>query len=520
MTPFTPSIGLIEEPKLQFRDGQLVEDPRAGLAVFGPYDSGFASQPISLPYGLIGTAQGVNAFLAWARLIQEPITPLRPRTKYRSKNARDIGPKELQSLFRLWPPFPGFEATFHAKWPTRPSFTHVLDGREIEALLAHRDPSTRAYQVVDLYLEGLAAAYQRDEGYSVFVCVVPDLVWQTCRPMSRVAEGKGEEASEDYKIQRLLHEDLFGDDQSERFQMAVDFRRQLKARAMDWRVPLQIIRESTLSPDQSTTALHRGLTPQSDRAWNLSTALYYKAGGKPWRLGSAREGVCYIGLAFRRSDNPLHKTTACCAAQMFLDSGDGVVFRGEFGPWYSPDNRQFHLNRASARDLLSGVLSEYAKLGGQTLKEIFLHARSGLDEQEFLGFQDACPKEAKLVGIRVRTEHSGTKMFRNGRWPVLRGTLMPTSENTAYLWGTGFKPSLLTYDGWDVPRPLRIDIQYGSADLNVVAKDIMGLTKLNYNACKLGDSVPVTIGFSDAVGEILVSNPNTKTPSRAFKFYI
>jgi hypothetical protein len=54
----------------------------------------------------------------------------------------------------------------------------------------------------------------------------------------------------------------------------------------------------------------------------------------------------------------------------------------------------------------------------------------------------------------------------------------------------------LTYDGWEVPNPLRIDIEHGEADLEQVATDILGLTKLNYNTCKLGDSVPVTIGLS------------------------
>jgi len=48
-----------------------------------------------------------------------------------------------------------------------------------------------------------------------------------------------------------------------------------------------------------------------------------------------------------------------------------------------------------------------------------------------------------------------------------------------------------------------------------VARDILGLTKLNYNACKLGESRPVTVGFSDAVGEILISNGrNYRIPSR------
>jgi hypothetical protein len=43
-------------------------------------------------------------------------------------------------------------------------------------------------------------------------------------------------------------------------------------------------------------------------------------------------------------------------------------------------------------------------------------------------------------------------------------------------------------------------------DITEVTKDIFGLTKLNYNACKLGESQPVTVHFSDAVGEILVAN--------------
>jgi hypothetical protein len=45
---------------------------------------------------------------------------------------------------------------------------------------------------------------------------------------------------------------------------------------------------------------------------------------------------------------------------------------------------------------------------------------------------------------------------------------------TAYLWASGFKPSLLTYDGWEVPTPLRIDIEHGDADIEQVAADIFG----------------------------------------------
>jgi hypothetical protein len=89
-----------------------------------------------------------------------------------------------------------------------------------------------------------------------------------------------------------------------------------------------------------------------------------------------------------------------------------------------------------------------------------------------------------------------------------------------YLWGSGFKPRLETYDGHETPTPIRIDVQHGETNIEQVAEDILSLTKLNYNCNKLGDSQPVTIKYSDAVGEILVYNKGSKYTKSQFKFYI
>ena len=105
-------------------------------------------------------------------------------------------------------------------------------------------------------------------------------------------------------------------------------------------------------------------------------------------------------------------------------------------------------------------------------------------------------------------------------YPVMRGTFWALSERTGYLFGSGVVPRLGTYPGAESPVPLRIDIQHGASDIYQVARDILALTKLNYNECKIGDSEPVTIGFSGAVGEILVSNPTVLYRSPKFKFYI
>ena len=170
---------------------------------------------------------------------------------------------------------------------------------------------------------------------------------------------------------------------------------------MAFGVPIQIVRESTLVTGAPVSRREGTLTPLADRAWNLTTTAYYKAGGKPWRLMGARDGVCYVGLAYRKRDPSATSRSACCAAQMFLDSGDGVVFMGETGAWFSPERRQFHLEPSAATRLMQGLLETYRLQLGKPLTEIFLHANSGFDSDEFDGFRAGCPSSTKVVAVQL-----------------------------------------------------------------------------------------------------------------------
>jgi hypothetical protein len=165
-------------------------------------------------------------------------------------------------------------------------------------------------------------------------------------------------------------------------------------------------------------------------------------------------------------------------------------------------------------------LKTYKELGGKPIKEVFLHSRSPINEMEYEGYLRACSNDIKLVAIQVRRVDDELRLFRQGNKPVLRGTYLPASDNKCYLWTSGFKPRLETYDGFDFPVPLSITVQHGEGDLQQIAFDILGLTKLNYNTCRLGQSQPVTVGFSDKVGEILITNPTTVLCKPQFKFYI
>lgn len=494
---------VFSEPLLEFRYGQAVADPRDGLSIFGPFDADMSSHPKNLSYALIGVPSGLQAFRSWIQRLQQPIVPA-------DGLSRD-----------LWPMFPGFEAAFSCSLPMEPTLVIELDERRLLRDARNKDPHRRAAGVVGRYLDSVSRIVRRDDPIDVVICVVPDVVHRNCRPLSRVSDGVGYVPTRAERRRREQgQQDLFNEVDPAIYHFSVDFRRQIKARAMRDNLPIQIIRESTLDITDGWRFGDRRLTPLCDRAWNLMTTLYYKAGGKPWRLSTARPGVCYIGIAYRLDGSNSDIRSACCAAQLFLDTGDGLVFMGEYGPWYSPDRGAFHLSRDAARRLLDGVLKTYQSLEGQPLQEIFLHCRSGLNDEEWAGFGEACPPGVRLIGVRVRQQSWETRLYREGTRPVLRGTFWRVGPRTGYLWASGFKPRLGTYDGSEIPAPLRIDIQYGEADLEQVARDILGLTKLNYNACRLGEAEPVTIGFSDAVGEILVSNPTVSAHSAKFKFYI
>src|SRR5690606_23249166 len=121
-------------------------------------------------------------------------------------------------------------------------------------------------------------------------------------------------------------------------------------------------------------------------AWNLCTTAFFKAQGSPWILADVRGGVCYIGLVYKRDDTRGEQENVCCGAQMFLDSGDGVVFRGAMGPWASADGKEFHLSSDAAKSLMGTVLDAYASKHGKHPEELFVHSRTSFNDEEWSGF--------------------------------------------------------------------------------------------------------------------------------------
>lgn len=523
-------IEYIEEPSLLFAGNQKANDPRDGLILYGPYEkwgTNFRFNAYSVSAGVIGTKEALEKYKAFVKEIKKPIIS---NKRTRSGN---IVSNELQR-----PSFPGFEAVFNVHWPDEPEMFIEIKPIEIRSVFSKSNKrKIRTNKLVDLYLERmLTASRGNDPRLNIWFVLVPKEISDECRTKKGIGKDFSRETLDFFASREagqgslFSEEEMFGDEISNYFDTSSDFHHLLKARANQELLdaPIQIIVEPKLEFRDIETRQIYSNDMKAFLAWSLSTTLYYKLGKKPWKLASIRPGVCYIGLVFKKFQGTKQSQMACSAAQLFLDHGDGTVFRGNNGLWLSEKAYEYHLGEDEAQKLLSLALQDYFDNNQQAYpKELFIHGRAIFSDKEWTGFQKAVEQHSagiELVGVVIQ-DKAPLKLFRDlenekADFGVMRGIAPIINEKEAYLFTRGFIPRLNSSSSFEIPNPLHVRITRGNSDIIKVLNDIMALTKLNYNSCIYGDGKPVTLRFSDTIGSILTATENWKEERRQFIYYI
>lgn len=497
----------LEEPTLEFGHRQTAHHPKDGLMLFGPVLSN--RNPARMDVGVIGTPDGIRRYKSWVDSINKMIP------------ASEKG-KEANNA--MWP---GFRAVFNAPWSAKPYVTLAIDEAKLRASMLASDRHQGIYSAVDFYADALKKHLHEDGTRpALWFVVLPEYVYTYGRPKSKVPASLkvrsnpsiGRKTARKIMSTGTLFEEER--DAAAIYEYELNFHNQLKIRVLDTKSAIQIVRETTLTPQEFDEDSRRSLQDPASVAWNLATTSFYKSDGQPWRIADIRDGVCYVGLVFKKLDAPKGNDNACCGAQLFLTTGDGVVFRGAPGPWYIETENRFHLSTEQAGDLASKIIAAYRERHhGRDPQELFIHGKIRFDEQEWRGFRDAVPAATKLVGIQIRDQKE-IKLFRFGKNPILRGTALIEHDRLAHLWTRGYVPRLETYPGREVPNPLTIEIRQGDADIEQVLRDVLALTKVNFNNAQFADGLPVTLRFADQIGEILTAGPTVTDAPLPFKFYI
>lgn len=158
----------------------------------------------------------------------------------------------------------------------------------------------------------------------------------------------------------------------------------------------------------SAERIHKARMNQCKRWWNVEPEHHglLQSRARPWKINQVREGVCYVGLVFKQ--NELDPRNSCCAAQMFLDSGDGVVFKGTVGPWHTPGKEgEYHLGRQAAKDLMGMLKVFLCHSSGDkpAVRDLYKRLRSAadyispwLDEEDLLPgqrWEDEIPRAVR-----------------------------------------------------------------------------------------------------------------------------
>jgi hypothetical protein len=100
-----------------------------------------------------------------------------------------------------------------------------------------------------------------------------------------------------------------------------------------------------------------------------------------------------------------------------------------------------------------------------------------------------------------------------------RGTLCSIGADEHYLFTTGYVPYWDEYPGPHVPAPLQIGCPH-ETDIRERSREILALSKMNWNSAEGISRHPITLSFARKVGTIMTEMGDTPNPNPSYRFYM
>jgi hypothetical protein len=183
------------------------------------------------------------------------------------------------------------------------------------------------------------------------------------------------------------------------------------------------------------------------------------------------------------------------------------------------DNNAPHISKEEARRLIETGIETYKRNNdGLAPARIVIHKTSRYNEEELEGFKQGAKDTHKLDLVAFGARN--IKLLRWGQQPPARGTMVRLPDNSVLLYTFGYIPYLDVYPGPRVPSPLEILEHHGHSEIDLICKEILALTKLNWNNAKFCCKAPITIAFSRRVGSIIRECPEGITLRDKFRHYM
>ncbi|MER9648664.1 SIR2 family protein [Mesorhizobium sp. M0199] len=259
--------------------------------------------------------------------------------------------------------------------------------------------------------------------------------------------------------------------------------------------------------------------PQTCRIrWWLSLALYAKSFRTPFVLQAAGTDTAYVGLgtSIDRHGAEGRKVVLGCS-HIFNEQGQGLQYRLSKveNPSFDRRQRNAFLSRDDARRVGESIRQLFFEARNALPRRVVIHKRFEFRRDEREGLLEGLTGIAEIDMVEITVEDAfryvNSKMnsgrLEVDRFPVARGTVIPIGDQEALLWVHGSAAAIRNnwryYQGKRrIPAPLRIRRHAGSTDLQTLATEILGLSKMNWNTFDLYTQVPATLETSGQIARI------------------
>ena len=251
--------------------------------------------------------------------------------------------------------------------------------------------------------------------------------------------------------------------------------------------------------------------------WWLSLALYTKAMRTPWVLQSLDPGSAFVGLGYSIDHRALNdKRIVLGCSHIYNADGQGLQFR----------LRNIH-DATIRRDKNPYLSFNEARQMGEMIRQLFWESHYRLPDRVVIHKLFPYTKDeikgikAGLSGIKslelLEINHESSIRFLKSKYsnggfeidgyPVRRGTAVKISNDELLLWvhgaTEGVRPGKTYFQGKRrIPGPVVIRRYAGTSDVATIVKEILGLSKMDWNSGDLYSQLPATIKSSQTIARI------------------
>jgi len=279
----------------------------------------------------------------------------------------------------------------------------------------------------------------------------------------------------------------------------------VKAFAVSKGVSTQLIREETLD-DKLKCQIY----------WWLSLSFYVKSLRTPWVLNSQEKNTAYAGIGYSVSTIKGKSEIVIGCSHIYDSNGQGLKYKlSKIDDYYLDKHKNPYLSYKDAFQFGVSIRELFYQSLDHLPERVVIHKRTKFTTDEINGIKASLNmagiKKIDLIEINFEADARflAMKVYQNNlqvdSFPISRGTCIVTNKHTALLWTHGIVPSVRQTNyrfylgGRSIPAPVKITKHYGESNINSIAAEILGLTKMNWNSLDLYSKLPATIDSSNQI---------------------